>query len=236
VKPKGKIFKAFLPFMSGINMWKDTEAFKKLLLFSALFVLLLQLSMMQFGAQSVAGTSKFMAVNETVIYQNSSTSVNFSVNLLSGTAGTTYLVLADGQALAQKGINVGFAPSLGTPPFNGVIYINTNINPQIVFPGTYQLEIESSGADPIFPGMFNITLTVVNSAKPSTTISTTIPTTQQSTSIMPTTQQSTSIMPTTAQSTIPYATGSGTNAIYAAIIIIAIIVVVAAAVYTKTRK
>lgn len=217
-------------------MKKDTGALKKLLLFSTLFMLLLQLSIMQFGAQSLIGTSKFTAVNETVIYLNSSTAVNFSVNLLSGTAGTTYLVLADGQALAQKGINVGFAPSLGTPPFNGVIYINTNINPQTVVPGTYQLELESSGADPIFPGMFNITLTVVNSAKPSTTISTTIPTTQQSTSIMPTTQQSTSIMPTTAQSTIPYATGSGTNAIYAAIIIIAIIVVVAAAVYTKTRK
>ncbi|MDE1871445.1 MAG: hypothetical protein KGI06_04380 [Candidatus Micrarchaeota archaeon] len=138
----------------------------------ALSFLIMQFGVLQFGAQpaqTITGLSVFdVSQSSATIYLNSSLAIPFTMRLTNGTSGTSYLIVANGAALQANGIYVGINPSSGSPSFNGTLYINTNINSSVV-PGTYVLKIESGGADPLYPGVFNFTLTVMNTAVPITT-------------------------------------------------------------------
>lgn len=181
-----------------------------------MLVVLAALSQAITAQSGTLGSSKFIAVNKTTIYLNSTTIVNFSVNLVSGTAGYTYLVLGNSLPLLQSGISIGFAPQVATPPFTGVIYISTYANPKKIVPGTYTFAIVSGGADPTVPGTFNLTVTVMNSTKPSSAIST---------STIPATVGVSSSIPVSSSIYYPQTGSMQTDYIVAAIIIVILIVV-----------
>lgn len=160
--------------MIGVErMSQNWNYIKKLSLILALSIMVLQLNVLLSaaqGAQNIGHSRLVMAENSSSIALNSYLAIPFNVVLSSGQAGTTDLIIANGNALASNGIYVGISPSSGTPSFSGTLYINTNLKPGVV-PGTYQLMIESGGADPI-TGIFNFTLTVLNQASTSTKVST----------------------------------------------------------------
>lgn len=196
-------------------MIKNMDAVKRLGLILALSVIFLQLNVLLSGAQTqtITGLSSLvMSQSNSSIYLNSSIAVPFRVVLASGTPGTTYLIIANGNALASKGIYVGFNASSGTPSFNDVLYVNTNIA-QGVVPGVYKLMIESGGADPIYPGIFNYTITVYSTPKPQTTA------TSGSTTSYSVTSAPTTIAQTPQQSSNLLSLGAG------AIIVILIIII-----------
>lgn len=160
---------------------RDSTLIAKLIFFSIVLVALVQFGTLA-GAQSApTGVSHFVSSNSTIVYLNGSGSIPFSLNLVSGTSGTTYLILANQQALTSNGVNVELTPGSGIPTFNGTIYINTNTNTSKVVAGVYKLEIGSGGADPISQGIYNITLIVEKSNAPATTTSTASKTTISST-------------------------------------------------------
>ena len=198
----------------------SVKRFGIVLLFS---IILLQLGIAVSGAQgaqTITGLSGFqIATNQSTIALNSSLSIPFNVTLASGSAGTTYLIVANGAQLQSDGIYVGINPSSGTPSFSGTLYINTNVN-QGVVPGTYTLMIESGGADPIYPGVFNFTLTVLNTASTTSTV-------QGSTTSYSVTSAPTTTVSGGSGSTTP---SSGSNLLslgLAGIIIILIIIILA---------
>lgn len=138
------------------------------------------------NAQNIGHSVFVMAQNSSSIYLNSSLALPFNVILTSGTPGTTYLIIANGNELAENGIYVGINPSNGIPTFSGMLYVNTNVKPGVV-PGVYTLMIETGGADPI-TGVYNFTLTVHNTVAPPSTVATsTAQTTSYSVTYAPTT-------------------------------------------------
>jgi hypothetical protein len=145
---------------------------RNFLLFSVLAMIILEIGALQIGAQSAGTSTLVMSQNSTTIYLNSSLAIPFTVNYTSGTAGVTDLIIANGQALSNNGVDVGLNQSSGTPTFNDILFINTNLQSSVV-PGVYIIQIESGGADPISQRFFNFTLTVANSTAPLTSISTT---------------------------------------------------------------
>jgi hypothetical protein len=207
-------------------MLQSWNSIKRLGLVVALSVIFFQLSMLLAGAQgaqNITGLSKIeFPYNNTSIYLNSSLAIPFNVVLSSGSPGVTYLVIANGNALASNGIYVGLNPSTASPTFSSVLYINTNVKPGVV-PGVYNLVIESGGADPIYPGTYNFTLTVLNTIAPPTT---------QTTSAGPTTSYSVTASPTTVASKSGSfgILGLGTTAI---IIILVIIIIAFLAIRAK---
>ena len=178
------------------------------------------------GAQSVNASKLSIKVGGEPIYLNDSLAIPFNVTLTSGTAGTTYLIVGNGAALQSKGIYVGLNPSSGVPPFNGILYINTNVAPGVV-PGTYTLNIESGGADPIYPGTFNFTLTVLNTVKPTTTVSAT----QQTTSYPVTSAPTTTISQNSGQPSGLLGIGAGVI-----IVILIVLLIIYMVVRPKSRK
>lgn len=172
-------------------MTRTMDTLKRFGLILALTVAFLQLSIVLTGAQSITGLSSFVvSQNSTSVYLNNSNAVPFKVVLASGTPGTTYLIIANGNYLQSKGIYIGLNKSSGTPSFNDTLYINTNVKSGVV-PGTYNITIESGGADPLYPGVVNYSLTVYDTPEPKTT-ATTSPTTSYSVTSAPTTVSQTS--------------------------------------------
>lgn len=192
------------------------------------FAVLLQCSVVV-GAQNASIqtpqnlSSLYIARSNASIYLNSSLSVPFSVTMLSGVPGNTSIIIANGDALQANGVYVGVNPGSGIPGFNGTIYINTNVKPGVV-PGVYVLQIESVGADPIYPNIFNFTLTVHNAVSTTTTE---VPTTSVTSSIA---SASTTIEQKQKNQSL---LGFGTTVL---IIILAIILVVFLAIRAKHSK
>jgi hypothetical protein len=233
-------------------MLQNNNLMRRFGLLLTLSVLFMSLSMVavnaQSGSQKITGLSSFVAANSGVIYLNSSLVVPFTVNLTSGTSNLTYLTVANGAALANNGINVGMNPSSGSPSFNGNLYVNTNVNPTLTVPGNYVLQIESGGADPINPGIFNFTLTVMNSVAPppttSTVNTTTVNTTTVNTTVATTlaTTLATTIVSNQSNSTssVPVVTtgsGSGISGLdIGAVVIVIIIILIIAYVATRPKK
>jgi hypothetical protein len=150
-------------------MRTSNKTLKALTVIPIMLLVLLQINALQAGAQSITGLSQLIiSQNSSTIYMNSSLAIPFQLNLTTGKPGTTYMIIGNGAALQYNGVYASFNHSIITPTANDVLFINTNVNSQVL-PGVYTIEIESGGADPINPGTFNFTLTVINAPKPTTT-------------------------------------------------------------------
>ncbi len=162
------------------------------------------------------------------MYLNDSILVNYTFTLYNGTAGTTYPGIPNSPQLAADGVFTSVAPISGVPPFSGLMTIYTKAN---TTPGNYSVQLAGGGQDTTTHGIAIVYLTVLNTEKPVTSVTTTIPansTTSHST--VPTTI-------VTTLTTIPQAGSAlNTNYIVIAIVIVIIIVIIASVlVYSKRR-
>jgi hypothetical protein len=198
---------------------------------SALFVALLQLCVVQVGAQSASGSSAVIISNSNVTLSSSGRiSVPVSVVLKSGTAGQTTLYVGNPQILTARGVSMAISNSSGTPNFTATVTIVT-IPSVGVSAGKYVLALGASGADPSI-GTANLTVNVAGTA---TTQQTTVATSSIAAASSTMVQQQTTL-PGAQQTTIPATTApSNTNVILAGVVVVVLIVVIALAVRFRKR-
>ena len=161
------------------------------------------------------------------MYLNDSILVNFTFTLYNGTAGMTYPGIPNSPQLAANGVFASVAPS-GVPPFNGLMTIYTKAN---TTPGNYSVQLAGGGQDTTTHGIAIVYLTVLNSEKPVTSVTTTIPANSTTThSTVPTT------IVTTLTTVPPASSTLNTDYIIGIIAVIIIIVIIASVlVYSKKR-
>jgi hypothetical protein len=200
---------------------------------SVVFAALMQLCVVQVGAQSASGSSAVIISNSNVTLSLSGRiTVPVSVVLKSGTAGPTTLYVVNPQVLTGRGVSMAISNASGTPNFNANITIVTI--PSIgVAAGKYVLALGASGADPSV-GTSNLTLNI----GPSTTQQTSVATVATSSiaAANSTVVQQQTTLPGAQQTTIPAATApSNTNVILAGVVVVVLIVVIALAVKFRKR-
>ncbi len=173
------------------------------------------------SAQSVTGKSTLtLSGTSATLAPGGSLSVNYTMRLINGTGGPTFIILANSGQLTSAGIVAGLSLGSGTPTFNGALNIKVAQN---TTPGTYNIEVETGGADP--SGSLNFTLTVSGSSAGTTVVST-VPATTPSTA------------PTTVYTTVPAGSSpsGGSGALALAAILVIVVIAVIAVVVLKSKK
>ncbi|MEM0200913.1 MAG: hypothetical protein QXD23_00730 [Candidatus Micrarchaeaceae archaeon] len=110
------------------------------------FILTTCLSMVTVFAQQGIGTSKII-INPTTasVKQGNSTSLNYTVSLVTGNVWGTMIGVNNQSLLASEGITVIFSNNNQDPNFSGVATIKTENTTK---PRTYQIEFVATGDDP----------------------------------------------------------------------------------------
>ena len=201
----------------------------------------LSLIMVSFAA-TPSGVA-FSSVNQSHVfaYLNSTTYINYTITVYNGTASNITLgssvLYPKGISLARYGIDEGFIPSSGTPPFSGKIRFHVNAN---ATPGNYNITLSWSPQMASTHGFAVIYLTVYNKTKPTTsttTVATTSTVSPVSNTTVPTTTPTTvsPTTPTTVPTTIPTTPSSSTISLEYIIAAIIIIIIIAIIVYLAVR-
>jgi len=136
-------------------------------LFSALFLLILQVS-----AQGIGTSNIILSQSSLNVTAGNSVSVDYTVQLASGSTWGTTLVVTNAAQLQQQGITVSLSNPSGEPPFSGVLTVITS---QTTTTGSriYTVILAATGDD---PSQQNAVLNV-NVASPSSAGSSTVATT-----------------------------------------------------------
>ncbi|MEM0154976.1 MAG: hypothetical protein QW814_04045 [Methanothrix sp.] len=199
-------------------------------------VVLFSITMISFASSPTGVAFPKVNPSHVFLYLNSTDYINYTITVYNGTASN--VTVGTSPALAPYGINVGFIPDSGLPPYSGKIRFQVNAN---AIPGNYTAYLATSpsmsnthGVAAIYIVVYNRTVPVTStSSVPTTTISpsntvTTAPTTTPTT-VAPTTTApvSTTVSPTTVlgPDTIEY--------LLAAIVVIIIIAII---VYLAVRR
>ena len=210
------------------------KSFMYVFALSVVFVALMQLCVVQVGAQSTSGSSAVIISNSNITLSLSGrATVSVSVVLKSGTAGPTTLYVVNPQVLTGRGVSMAISNASGTPNFNANITILT-IPSVGVAAGKYVLALGASGADPSV-GTSNLTLNIGPSTTAQQTTVATVATSSIPAASSTMVQQQTTL-PGAQQTTIPATTApSNTNVILAGVVVVVLIVVIALAVKFRKR-
>ncbi|MCL4404381.1 hypothetical protein M1583_00100 [Candidatus Marsarchaeota archaeon] len=165
------------------------------------------------------------------VYLNSTDYINYTITVYNGTASP--VTVGTSPAVAKYGVNVGFIPNSGLPPYSGKIrlYITPNATP-----GNYTLYLATSPNMSNTHGVAVIYLVVYNRTAPTTSTST-VATTSTVSPTSPTTVAPTAPTTVPPSTTVPPTT-SITNPLLLEYVVIAVVVVVVVAilVYLLIRR
>lgn len=111
-----------------------------------LFILVYTISAMPAIAATGYGTSSIVLSKSTInLTQGGSTSVNYTVNLASGSTWGTNLNVANSAQLLPNGISVKLSNSYGDPPYSGILTVYANSTSK---KGLYNIVLSATGDDP----------------------------------------------------------------------------------------
>lgn len=206
----------------------------------AIGALILALALVGTVSAAGYGTSSIsLSSNSANVIAGNAITVNYTVNLASGSTWGTTLNVQASSALASRGIKVDLSNTYGEPPYSGTMSVSTNAS---TAPSTYAIILQATGDDPSVNNA-SFVLTVLSTAAPIVTTvkpnSSTINSTSNATT--PATAAPTIAAPTTATPTTvaalayPTHADAATYALYA-IIIIAIIAALAGLFAWKSAK
>ncbi|EQD41491.1 conserved hypothetical protein, membrane [mine drainage metagenome] len=120
-------------------------------------------------AAGIGSSQISLTASSASIHQGSSTSVGYTVKLVSGTPWGTTISAADASQLASKGISVSFSNSYSDPTYSGTMTVSASGS---TAPGTYSVTLQATGDDPSATTT-TFSLTVLASKSTTTTPTTT---------------------------------------------------------------
>lgn len=194
-------------------------------------VMLFSITLISFASSPTGVAFPKVNPSHVFLYLNSTDYINYTITVYNGTASN--VTVGSSPALAPYGINIGFIPNSGLPPYSGKIRFHVNAN---ATPGNYTAYLATSPSMSNTHGVAAIYIVVYNKTIPTTSTSTT-PTT---TTISPSNRVTTT--PTTAPTTVPLATTVpptttlAPNTIEYMIAAIVVIIIIAVVVYLAVRK
>lgn len=199
-------------------------------------VVLFSITLVSFATTPTGVAFPKVSPSHVFLYLNSTTYINYTIGIYNGTASN--VTVGTSPALAPYGINIGFIPNSGLPPYSGKIRFQVNAN---ATPGNYTAYLATSPSMADTHGVAAIYIVVYNRTIPTTSTSTVPTTTTISSSKNVTTAPSTvptTVPPTTtAPSTSPPTTTIlGPNTIEYLIGAIVVIVIIAIVVYLAVRR
>ncbi len=200
-------------------------------------VMLFSITLISFASSPTGVAFPKVNPSHVFLYLNSTDYINYTITVYNGTASN--VTVGTSPALAPYGINIGFIPNSGLPPYSGKIRFQVNAN---ATPGNYTAYLATSPSMSNTHGVAAIYIVVYNRTVPTTSTST-IPTTttispSNTVTTAPTTAPTT-VTPTTTtlpSTTVPPTTTLGPNTIEYLVAAIVVIIVIAVIVYLAVRR
>jgi hypothetical protein len=204
--------------------------------FAIPLVMLFSITLISFASSPTGVAFPKVNPSHVFLYLNSTDYINYTITVYNGTASN--VTVGTSPALAPYGINIGFIPNSGLPPYSGKIRFHVNAN---ATPGNYTAYLATSPSMSNTHGVAAIYIVVYNRTVPTTSTSS-VPTTttispSNTVTTVPTTTPTTVAPTTTApvSTTVPPTT-LGPNAIEYLVAAIVVIIVIAVIVYLAVRR
>lgn len=198
-------------------------------------VMLLSITLMSFAASPTGVAFPKVDPSHVFLYLNSTDYINYTITVYNGTASN--VTVGTSPALAPYGINIGFIPNSGLPPYSGKIRFQVNAN---ATPGNYTAYLATSPSMSNAHGVAAIYIVVYNRTVPTTSTSS-IPTTttvspSNTVTTAPTTTPTTVTPTTTTAPSTTAPTTLGPNTVEYLIVAVVIIIIIAVIVYLAVRR
>ncbi len=194
-------------------------------------VMLFSITLISFASSPTGVAFPKVNPSHVFLYLNSTDYINYTITVYNGTASN--VTVGSSPALAPYGINIGFIPNSGLPPYSGKIRFHVNAN---ATPGNYTAYLATSPSMSNTHGVAAIYIVVYNKTIPTTSTSTTPTTTTISPSNNVTTTPTTAPTTVPPATTVPPTTTLAPNTIEYMIAAIVVIIIIAVVVYLAVRK
>lgn len=181
-------------------------------------------------ASSASGSSAIsMAAYSGSAKQGGALSVNYTVQLVNGTYGSTSVAVLDANSLTASNIIVHLNTGLDYPTFSGTMEIFPSLN---TTPGQYTISLQARGEDP--SGVANFTIEVLGIGATTTTAGTTVASTTAPAASSSTVATTSSVNYGTPPSSSQQS-GGGVPVLYVAVIVAVVVIVVLYLVFSKRK-
>jgi hypothetical protein len=196
-------------------------------------VVLFSITLISFASSPTGVAFPKVNPSHVFLYLNSTDYINYTITVYNGTASN--VTVGTSPALAPYGINIGFIPNSGLPPYSGKIRFQVNAN---ATPGNYTAYLATSPSMSNTHGVAAIYIVVYNRTVPTTSTSS-VPTTTTISPSNTVTTAPTTVVPTTVppvSTTVPPTTVLGPNTLEYLVGAIVVIIIIAVIVYLAVRR